>query len=93
MAARRWRHAGSRREGAIEAADQGQLKLVIATRMNLLKLGRWHTVAAALDAARKTQVVTVEPTLVQTSGGPAFRIPLAADYGVTDVPVGKTARA
>ena len=78
---------------AIAAADQGRLKLVVATRMNLLKLGRAKSVAAAIEAAQSSKVVTVEPRLVETSTGPAFSIPAAADYGVTEMPVGKTARA
>ena len=38
----------------------------------------------ALDAARRSAVVTVQPEIVETAGGPAFRIPAAADYGVTE---------
>jgi 8-oxo-dGTP pyrophosphatase MutT (NUDIX family) len=80
-------------QDAIAAADQGRLKLVIATRMNLLKLDRARSVAAAFEAAQRSEVVTVEPRLVETAAGPAFSIPAAADYGVTEMPVGKTARA
>jgi 8-oxo-dGTP pyrophosphatase MutT (NUDIX family) len=78
-------------QGAIDAADRGQLKLVMATRMNLMKLARWHTIAAALEAARKSPVVTVEPTVAQTPAGLVFRIPAAADYGITEMPAGNRA--
>jgi hypothetical protein len=66
---------------------------VLATRLNLLKLGRSRTVAEALEAARRSEIVTVEPDLVETAGGPAFRIPAAADYGVTEVLVSSYRRA
>jgi 8-oxo-dGTP pyrophosphatase MutT (NUDIX family) len=80
-------------EGAIAAARRGEIKLVLPTRLNLLKLGRSKTVAEALDAARRSEIVTVEPDLVETADGPAFRIPAAADYGVTEVLVSSYRRA
>ncbi|HKX06877.1 MAG TPA: NUDIX domain-containing protein [Stellaceae bacterium] len=80
-------------EGAIAAARAGRIKLVMATRLNLLKLGRSKTVADALDAARRSEIVTVEPELVQTDRGPAFRIPAAADYGMTEMLVSGYSRA
>jgi 8-oxo-dGTP pyrophosphatase MutT (NUDIX family) len=72
-------------EGAIAAARRGEIKLVLPTRLNLLKLGRCKTVADALATARRSEIVTVQPELVQTPDGPAFHIPDAADYGVTEV--------
>ncbi len=79
--------------GAIAAAREGRIKLVMATRLNLLKLGRNRTVAEALEAGRRSEIVTVQPELVQTAEGPAFRIPASADYGVTDVLVSGYSRA
>ena len=79
--------------GAIAAARRGEIKLVLPTRLNLLKLGRSKTVAAALEAARRSKIVTVQPDLVETAQGPAFRIPAAADYGVTEVLVSSYRRA
>lgn len=79
--------------GAIAAARAGRIKLVMATRLNLLKLGRSRTVAEALEAARRSEIVTVQPELVQTAGGPAFRIPAAADYGMTEMLVSGYSRA
>ena len=79
--------------GAIAAARCGEIKLVLPTRLNLLKLGRSKTVAEALDAARRSEIVTVLPDLVETADGPAFRIPEAADYGVTEVLVSSYRRA
>jgi 8-oxo-dGTP pyrophosphatase MutT (NUDIX family) len=79
--------------GAIAAARAGRIKLVMATRLNLLKLGRSTTVAEALAAARLAEIVTVQPELVQTAEGPAFRIPAAADYGMTEMLVSGYSRA
>lgn len=79
--------------GATAAARRGAIKLVLPTRLNLLKLGRSKTVAEALDAAHRSEIVTVQPDLVETADGPAFRIPAAADYGVTEVLVSSYRRA
>jgi len=76
-----------------DAARRGEIKLVLPTRLNLLKLGRSGTVAEALDAARRSEIVPVQPEIVETAGGPAFRIPAAADYGVTEVLVSSYRRA
>jgi len=78
---------------AIADADAGRIKLVFATRLNLWKLGRSASVAQAFEAARRSTIVTVEPKLVETPEGPAFRIPEAADYGLTHMPVSRIRRA
>jgi len=80
-------------DGAISAARRGEIKLVLPTRLNLLKLGRSKTVAEALDTARRSEIVTVQPEIVETAEGPAFRIPAAAGYGVTEVLVSSYRRA
>ena len=79
--------------GAIVAAREGRIKLVMATRLNLLKLGRSKSVAEAIETARRSEIVTVQPELVQTDRGPAFRIPAAADYGMTEMLVSGYSRA
>jgi 8-oxo-dGTP pyrophosphatase MutT (NUDIX family) len=80
-------------ETALAEADARRVTLVFATRMNLVKLGRSKTVAAALDAARAETIVTVCPELVQSADGPLIRIPLAAGYGVAEVPATGIPRA
>ena len=80
-------------EDAFDAARDRRIKLVMATRLNLLKLGRSKTVAEAIEVAHRSEIVTVQPELVQTAEGPAFRIPAEADYGVTDVLVSSYSRA
>jgi 8-oxo-dGTP pyrophosphatase MutT (NUDIX family) len=67
----------------LRGADEKRIKLVFATRMNLVKLGRSKTVAGALAAARAAPVVTVTPVIEKTSAGPFIHIPEAAGYGAT----------
>lgn len=78
---------------AIAAADAGRISLVFATRLNLMKLGQHATTAAALEAARREPIVTVQPEFVRTPEGPAFRIPEAAGYGAGVVPADGIPRA
>jgi 8-oxo-dGTP pyrophosphatase MutT (NUDIX family) len=80
-------------ERAIAEADAGRLTLVFVTRMNLAKLARSTTVAAALAAARADTIVTVCPEIADTPGGKVLRIPLAAGYGVSEFPVRTTSLA
>ncbi|MBM3572326.1 MAG: NUDIX hydrolase [Alphaproteobacteria bacterium] len=79
--------------GALRAADEGRIKLVFATRLNLMKLGRHRSVADAMAAARGATIVTVMPEFVPAPDGPAFRIPAAADYGHELVPASGIPRA
>jgi len=79
--------------GAIAAAKRDEIKLVLATRLNLTKLGRSSTVASAIEAARRSEIVTVQPKLMQTADGPAFRIPAESGYDVTEVLVSSYRRA
>lgn len=72
---------------ALAEADAGRITLVFATRMNLVKLGRSATTAAALAAARADRVVTVLPQVTKTEKGRVLRIPIEAGYGVAEVNV------
>jgi 8-oxo-dGTP pyrophosphatase MutT (NUDIX family) len=80
-------------QATLEAADREQVKLVFATRMNLVKLASSRTVTEALAAATRDAVVTVCPEIVKTPEGPAIRIPEAAGYGLTEMLVGAMPRA
>ena len=80
-------------ERAIAESEAGRVTLVFATRMNLTKLGRSETVAAALHAARADTIVTVCPELVEAPEGKLLRIPAAAGYGITEMPANLTVRA
>jgi hypothetical protein len=74
-------------------AETGAAKLVFATRMNLARVGKSRTVEEALDAARRSTIVTVTPDVVKTAEGQFFVIPEAAGYGITRLPVGNIPRA
>ncbi len=75
---------------AVAASDGGALNLVFATRLNLLRLARFATVAEALAAAAAAPVVTVLPELLSTPAGRIFRIPPGAGYDVTELPADLT---
>jgi 8-oxo-dGTP pyrophosphatase MutT (NUDIX family) len=74
-------------------ADAGRIKLVFATRMNLVKLARSTNVADAIAAARSAPIVTVTPVVEKTSLGPFIHIPEAAGYGATRIAAGDIPRA
>lgn len=75
--------------GAQQALDEWEAKrrvIVFATRMQLVKLARAGTVAAALANAAKEPIVDVMPVLDKAAPGePHLRIPAEAGYGVTEV--------
>jgi 8-oxo-dGTP pyrophosphatase MutT (NUDIX family) len=77
----------------IADADAGRLKLVFATRINLLRLGASNTVVEAIEASRRAKVVPIVPQLVKTPAGPALRIPEDAGYPISELPLDKVARA
>lgn len=68
---------------ALAGQAQGQYKLVFPTFLNLKKLGRHATAAAAIAAARAARVVTVMPeqVMLNASGRRQMRLPIEADYG------------
>ncbi len=66
---------------AIAAAEAGERTLVFPTRMNLLKLSRFATVAEALDAAAGEPLVTVQPKPSKHEEGRVLNIPAEANYG------------
>jgi len=78
---------------AIADADAGKLKLVFATRVNLMRLGASRSVAEALEATRRARIVPITPQLVKTPSGPALRIPPEAGYPISELPLDKVARA
>ncbi|HEY3778583.1 MAG TPA: hypothetical protein VGL35_11055 [Rhizomicrobium sp.] len=64
--------------------------LLFPTRMNLLKLAAARTVDEALAAARGAPPVTVEPWTEETPDGTYVRIPEAAGYAQTRIPLSET---
>ncbi|HEX2940905.1 MAG TPA: hypothetical protein VHO91_07640 [Rhodopila sp.] len=78
---------------ALADAEAGRFKLIFATFKNLEKLARSTTVPAALEAARRSTIVTVQPHATKLEGTRRLlRIPAEADYGgsefVVDLPPG-----
>jgi 8-oxo-dGTP pyrophosphatase MutT (NUDIX family) len=68
--------------GALERASDGTYQLRFPTQMNVQKLGRHASPAAAMDAARASRVVTVMTKHERTADGKRYvRIPPEADYG------------
>jgi len=65
-------------------AEAGRRTLVPVTQLNVAKLGRSATVAAAFAAARAGRIVTVQPQGTAQAGGMLLRIPVEADYGVAE---------
>ena len=77
-----------RPQQALAEAEAGARTLVFATQMNLTKLARHATVAAAIAAARASPVVTVTPQVERLSGGRRrLRIPAEAGYEVSEIVV------
>lgn len=67
---------------ALAETEAGRFKLVFATAKNLEKLGRAGSVKEAMDAARATAVVTVQPRGTKLEGSKRLmRIPEEAGYG------------
>ena len=70
---------------ALAGVADGTYKMVFATHLNIVKLARWATTQAAIETARKTRVVTVEPDVLKLpDGSRRLRIPAEADYGGTE---------
>lgn len=77
-----------RPQQALADAEAGARTLVFATQMNLHKLARYPTVAAAIAAARSSPVVTVTPEAERLPDGRRrLRIPAEAGYGLSEIVV------
>ena len=86
------RHDGSESVDSVwvnprEAMDDKRWTIIFPTRMNLVKLAESKTAADALALARKTPVVTVEPTVITRDGKPFLSIPEEAGYGKIEEPM------
>jgi 8-oxo-dGTP pyrophosphatase MutT (NUDIX family) len=70
---------------ALAQTKSGQRTMLVATLLNVRRLGASATIADALQAARLQPIVTVLPELIQQPSGRMLRIPADAGYGVTEV--------
>lgn len=75
---------------ALAASEAGRATVVFATRLNLMKLGDYPTVATALEAARTGRIVTVCPEFADGPSGRILRIPAEAGYGLSEAPVDRS---
>jgi 8-oxo-dGTP pyrophosphatase MutT (NUDIX family) len=66
---------------ALLEAEAGKRKLVLPTRLNLVRVAQYDSVAAILAHAQETPVVTVRPEIERTPNGHIVRLPIAAGYG------------
>lgn len=77
---------------ALREAEEGKRTIIFPTRMNVEKVGRSPNVRHAIEMAKKTPVVTVEPQMTKNEKGePVLRIPVEAGYCVTDEPLSAVA--
>ncbi|MEH2478251.1 8-oxo-dGTP pyrophosphatase MutT (NUDIX family) [Nitrobacteraceae bacterium AZCC 2146] len=65
---------------ALEGGASGRFTLPFPTTRNLIKLGKQPSVAAALDDARGSVVVTVTPVVTKDGDKRQLRIPAEAGY-------------
>jgi len=68
---------------ALAENEAGDKTIIFPTRMNIQKLGRSNTLSEAIDTARNSDIVTVQPWIENRDNGPHLCIPEEADYGLT----------
>lgn len=66
---------------ALEAERAGEFNMMFPTRLNLIRLGKAHSVADAMAQARKQPIITVMPEIFKEDGIMKGRIPKNAGYG------------
>lgn len=75
--------------GILGEAEAGNLRLVFATRMILLRLASCPSVDAALAEVGRADLRPIQPRLVETDAGPVFRILTGCGFVPTDTPAEK----
>ncbi len=73
---------------AVRKADAGEVTMVFATRLNLLKLDHARTVDEAMQQARASTPVIVTPKVYQKDGRRLIDIPAEAGFGGPSFDVG-----
>lgn len=75
----------------LRQADAGTVRLVFATRMNLMRLAAFGRVADAIDAAVhqaiRQPIRPILPQRAETPAGPVLRIPADAGYDPPELPM------
>jgi 8-oxo-dGTP pyrophosphatase MutT (NUDIX family) len=77
----------TRPEDAAAERAAGRRTIIFPTFMQVKKLGRSRSVAAAIAAARSERVVTVLPQVEERGGEKVMVIPAEANYDVTVAPL------
>ncbi len=77
----------------LAAAEREELYIVFVTRMNLMRLAQYATVAEALAAGRRGPYPTIQPKKAETPQGDVVRIPPDAPYPVHELPFKYTSTA
>lgn len=76
-----------RPEDAVADAEAGRRTIIFPTLMNVKKLGRSASVAAALRTAGSRPIVTVFPRVENRAGELRMILPAEADYDVVEAPL------
>jgi len=79
-------------QGALEAAERGDIKLIFPTRRNLERLALFASFAEAKAQAEAIPVRTIMPQVVEQDGKPWLTILADAGYPVTGEPLETVAR-
>jgi 8-oxo-dGTP pyrophosphatase MutT (NUDIX family) len=77
-------------QNILHAAEDGQARLIFATRMNLARLSRCASVTEALTDASRQPIIRITPQYVETDGGAELRIPQGTGYGPCTVSASMT---
>jgi len=72
---------------ALSDADEGKLKVIFPTRMNLMRLAQYASVEEAIAATIQQEVVKVMPWTEQKEAGAMLCIPENAGYEITEMPI------
>lgn len=78
---------------ALDAAEQGDIKLIFPTRRNLERLAQFGSFEEAKAQADAIPVKTIMPKIVESDGVPILTIPEDAGYPVTFESLDTVARA
>ncbi len=79
-------YAWARPLDLLAQADREEIYLVFVTRMNLMRLAQYATVAEALEAGRRGPHPTIQPARAETPEGAMVRIVPDAPYPVHQLP-------
>jgi hypothetical protein len=79
-------------QGALDAAEHGEIKLIFPTRRNLERLALFASYEEARAQAEAIPVRTIMPQVVEQDGKPWLTILADAGYPVTGEPLENVAR-